>query len=39
MLAQLEETIYAHLGRLPEETVRVLGAVLRERLRNGLPSR
>lgn len=38
-LAQLEETLYAHLGRLPEETARVLGAVLRERLRNGLPSR
>lgn len=38
-LAQLEETIYSHLARLPEETARVLGAVLRERLKAGLPRR
>jgi uncharacterized protein YndB with AHSA1/START domain len=31
-LAQLEETLYAHLTRLPEETARVLGAVLRSRV-------
>jgi hypothetical protein len=30
---------YAHLARLPEETARVLGAVLRERLKAGLPRR
>ncbi len=35
-LAQLEETLYTHLTRLPEETARVLGAVLRERLK-GIP--
>ena len=38
-LAQLEETLYTHLARLPEETARVLGAVLRERLKAGLPRR
>jgi uncharacterized protein YndB with AHSA1/START domain len=32
-LAQVEETLYTHLARLPEETARVLGAVLRERLK------
>ena len=32
-LAQLEETLYAHLTRLPEETAGVLGAVLRARLK------
>ncbi len=37
-LAQLEETLYAHLARLPEETANVLGAVLRMRLKGGLPS-
>lgn len=37
-LAQLEETLYTHLSRLPEETAKVLGAVLRERLKGGLPS-
>ncbi|MFL5347301.1 MAG: SRPBCC domain-containing protein [Hyalangium sp.] len=31
-IAQLEETLYAHLTRLPEETARVLGAVLHARL-------
>ncbi len=31
-LAQLEETLYSHLTRLPEETAGVLGAVLRARL-------
>lgn len=31
-LARLEETLYAHLARLPEETARVLGAVLRARI-------
>jgi uncharacterized protein YndB with AHSA1/START domain len=31
-LAQLEETLYTHLARLPEETAKVLGAVLRARL-------
>ncbi|PTL77393.1 SRPBCC domain-containing protein [Vitiosangium sp. GDMCC 1.1324] len=36
-LAQLEEMLYTHLARLPEETARVLGAVLRERLKGGLP--
>jgi hypothetical protein len=34
-LAQLEETLYAHLARLPEDTARVLGAVLRARLQGG----
>jgi uncharacterized protein YndB with AHSA1/START domain len=32
-LAQVEETLYTHLTRLPEETAQVLGAVLRERLK------
>jgi uncharacterized protein YndB with AHSA1/START domain len=36
-LAQLEETLYTHLARLPEETAMVLGAVLRERLRGPRP--
>jgi uncharacterized protein YndB with AHSA1/START domain len=31
-VASLEETLYHHLSRLPEETARVLGAVLRARL-------
>lgn len=38
-LAQLEETLYTHLARLPEDTARVLGAVLRERLKAGLRNR
>ncbi|WP_375770474.1 SRPBCC domain-containing protein [Archangium gephyra] len=33
VLAQLEETLYTHLARVPEDTAKVLGAVLRERLR------
>jgi uncharacterized protein YndB with AHSA1/START domain len=33
LLTQLEDTLYTHLTRLPEETARVLGAVLRERLK------
>lgn len=33
-LAQLEETLYAHLTRLPEEAAGVLGAVLRARLKD-----
>ncbi|EPX56904.1 putative transcriptional regulator, ArsR family [Cystobacter fuscus DSM 2262] len=37
LVAQVEETLYTHLGRLPEETARVLGAVLRARLHGGLP--
>lgn len=36
LIAQLEETLYTHLARLPEDTARVLGAVLRARL-NGTP--
>jgi uncharacterized protein YndB with AHSA1/START domain len=36
LLAQLEETIYAHLSRLPEETANVLGAVLRARLNGAI---
>ncbi|OJT24990.1 ArsR family transcriptional regulator [Archangium sp. Cb G35] len=35
-LAQLEETLYTHLARVPEETAGVLGAVLRERLKGML---
>jgi uncharacterized protein YndB with AHSA1/START domain len=31
-VAQVEETLYAHLARLPKETSEVLGAVLRARL-------
>ncbi|MCY1074026.1 SRPBCC family protein [Archangium lansingense] len=38
LLAQVEETLYSHLSRLPEETAKVLGAVLRARLQGGLPS-
>jgi uncharacterized protein YndB with AHSA1/START domain len=34
VIAQVEETLYAHLARLPEETAEALGAVLRERLRD-----
>ncbi len=37
-LASLEETLYAHLARLPEETTRVLGAVLRARLTGTPPT-
>jgi uncharacterized protein YndB with AHSA1/START domain len=33
VLAQVEETLYTHLARVPEETARVLGSVLRERLK------
>lgn len=33
-LAQIEETLYVHLARLPEETAEVLGAVLRARLKD-----
>lgn len=33
-IAQIEETLYAHLTRLPEETAGVLGAVLRARLKD-----
>ena len=33
-IAQIEETLYAHLSRLPEETAGVLGAVLRSRLKD-----
>ncbi|HYO64905.1 MAG TPA: SRPBCC domain-containing protein [Archangium sp.] len=36
-LAQLEETLYTHLARVPEDTARVLGAVLRVRLQGMLP--
>ncbi|WP_164019451.1 SRPBCC family protein [Pyxidicoccus trucidator] len=32
VLAQVEETLYTHLARLPPETAEVLGAVLRSRL-------
>jgi uncharacterized protein YndB with AHSA1/START domain len=32
VIASVEETLYTHLARLPEETARVLGAVLRTRL-------
>jgi uncharacterized protein YndB with AHSA1/START domain len=38
-IARLEETLYAHLARLPEETAKVLGAVLRARLNGGPPGR
>ncbi|WP_257457988.1 SRPBCC family protein [Archangium lipolyticum] len=38
-LAQLEETLYTHLARLPDETAKVLGAVLRARLQGALPTR
>lgn len=38
-LAQVEEALYTHLARLPEETARVLGAVLHERLKAGLRNR
>jgi uncharacterized protein YndB with AHSA1/START domain len=37
LLAQLEEALYTHLARLPEDTAKVLGAVLRARLQ-GTPS-
>jgi len=37
-LASLEETLYAHLARLPEETARLLGAVLRARLMGTPPT-
>jgi uncharacterized protein YndB with AHSA1/START domain len=37
-IAQLEETLYAQLARVPEETAKVLGAVLRTRLNGGLSS-
>jgi hypothetical protein len=37
VLAQLEETLYAHLPRVSEETAKVLGAVLRARLHGALP--
>ena len=33
-IAQVEETLYSHLTRLPEETAGVLGAVLRARLKD-----
>ena len=36
-LAQLEETLYAHFARLPEETANMLGAVLRARLEGVTP--
>lgn len=36
-LAQLEETLYTHLARVPEDTARVLAAVLRARLQGTLP--
>ncbi|QRO00677.1 SRPBCC domain-containing protein [Archangium violaceum] len=36
-LAQLEETLYTHLARVPEESAKVLGAVLRARLQGALP--
>jgi uncharacterized protein YndB with AHSA1/START domain len=32
VIAQIEESLYAHLVRLPEETTEMLGAVLRARL-------
>ncbi|WNG36817.1 SRPBCC domain-containing protein [Archangium violaceum] len=32
LIAQLEETLYTHLSRVPEETAKELGAVLRARL-------
>lgn len=32
LISQVEDALYTHLGRLPEETARVLGAVLRARL-------
>ena len=35
LIAQVEETLYTHLGRLPEETARVLSTVLRARLQEG----
>lgn len=35
-LAQVEETLYTHLARLPEEAAQVLGAVLRARLNDSL---
>ncbi|WP_224367022.1 SRPBCC family protein [Hyalangium versicolor] len=34
VISQTEETLYAHLPRLPEETASVLGAVLRARLKD-----
>ena len=33
VIAQLEDTLYTHLARLPEDTADTLGAVLRMRLR------
>lgn len=33
VIAQVEDTLYTHLARLPEDTAAVLGAVLRMRLR------
>ncbi|HSP81273.1 MAG TPA: SRPBCC domain-containing protein [Myxococcaceae bacterium] len=39
LLAQLEETLYAHLARLPEETANALGAVLRARLDGAVGAR
>ncbi|HEX5746711.1 MAG TPA: SRPBCC domain-containing protein [Archangium sp.] len=36
-LAQVEETLYTHLARLPEDTASVLGAVLRARLQGRFP--
>ncbi|WP_224243808.1 SRPBCC family protein [Hyalangium gracile] len=33
VISQLEETLYSHLARLPEDTAGVLGAVLRWRLK------
>jgi hypothetical protein len=34
VISQLEETLYAWLPRVPEETAAVLGAVLRARLKD-----
>jgi len=38
LIAQVEETLYTHLARLPEDTAQVLGAVLRARL-TGIPKK
>jgi uncharacterized protein YndB with AHSA1/START domain len=37
LISQVEETLYTHLARLPEESAKVLGAVLRARLQGELP--